>query len=128
MKESSMVARRSVLLGLAVALTVPVAAFGAGQGAGALSPQLPASVIAASFGPGSHWQPEKAVYGTASQNDVPVTMTDGTVLRVNVIYPTDPKTGAAAKGPFPVLLTQTPYGKGSGGSSEPGRRSATPCR
>jgi predicted acyl esterase len=47
-------------------------------------------------------------------------MSDGTVLRVNVIYPTDPKTGKIARGPFPVLLTQTPYGKGSGGSSPPG--------
>src|SRR5205823_5021314 len=47
-------------------------------------------------------------------------MRDGTVLRVNVIYPTDPKTGKVANGRFPVLLTQTPYGKGSGGSSTPG--------
>jgi putative CocE/NonD family hydrolase len=90
------------------------------QGASAATPQLPAEVITASFAPGSTWQPEKAVYGTTSQNDLPVTMRDGTVLRVNVIYPTDPKTGAVARGPFPVLLTQTPYGKGSGGSSAPG--------
>jgi hypothetical protein len=38
-------------------------------------------------------------------------MADGTVLRVDVYYPTDPATGKAAAGPFPVLLTQTPYGK-----------------
>jgi len=62
----------------------------------------------------------EGVYGTTSTNDVPVTMADGTVLRANVIYPTDAKTGKVAKGPFPVLLTQTPYGKGSGGSSTPG--------
>ena len=123
-----MFARRSVLLGAAAALVVSAgagyaaqSAAGSGaQGAAALQPELPASVIAASFGPGSHWQPEHAVYGTGSQNDIPVTMSDGTVLRVNVIYPTDPKTGKAAPGPFPVLLTQTPYGKGSGGSSAPG--------
>jgi putative CocE/NonD family hydrolase len=96
------------------------AAGSSGQGAAALNPELPAGVVAASFGPGSRWKPEKAVYGTTSQNDVPVTMSDGTVLRANVVYPTDPRTGRIATGPFPVLLTETPYGKGSGGSSAPG--------
>lgn len=46
-------------------------------------------------------------------------MSDGTVLRADVYYPTDPRTGAEADGPFPVLLQQTPYGKeaiASGGS------------
>ena len=86
----------------------------------AIEPELPAGVIASSFGPGSAWKPESAAYGTTSQNDLPVTMSDGTVLRANVVYPTDPKTGQIAAGPFPVLLTMTPYGKGSGGSSAPG--------
>jgi hypothetical protein len=92
---------------------------GAQSGAQAVTPELPASVVKASAARGSHWKPEKATYGTASHNDVPVTMSDGTVLRANVIYPTDAN-GKAAKGPFPVLLTQTPYGKGQGGSSAPG--------
>src|SRR5439155_9746802 len=43
-----------------------------------------------------------------------------TVLRANVIYPTDPATGQPAAGPFPVILTQTPYGKGQGGTTAPG--------
>lgn len=90
------------------------------QGTSALDPELPAGVIAASFARDSTWKPENAVYGTTSVNDIPVTMTDGTVLRVDVVYPTNPKTGQPATGPFPVLLTQTPYGKGSGGSSAPG--------
>ena len=38
-------------------------------------------------------------------------MHDGTVLRADVYYPTNPATGSAATGPFPVLLQQTPYGK-----------------
>ena len=37
-----------------------------------LSPQLPPSVVAASAGTGSHWTPEKAVYGTASTNDIAI--------------------------------------------------------
>jgi hypothetical protein len=38
-------------------------------------------------------------------------MRDGTVLRANVYYPTDHKTRKEASGRFPVVLTQTPYGK-----------------
>ena len=44
---------------------------------------------------------------------MPVKMSDGTMLYANVYYPTD-KTGQAAAGPFPVILTQTPYGKDDG--------------
>jgi uncharacterized protein len=117
--------RRGLVTALGLMLVSAGAARAAGsgsgaQGAAALEPELPAGVVAASFAPGSRWVPEKADYGTTSQNDLPVTMSDGTVLRANVIYPTDPKTGKIAAGPFPVLLTQTPYGKSSGGSSAPG--------
>jgi uncharacterized protein len=44
---------------------------------------------------------------------VPVTMSDGTVLRANVYYPTAAN-GSEARGRFPVLLSQTPYGKDDG--------------
>ncbi len=40
---------------------------------------------------------------------MPVKMSDGTVLKADVSYPTDPATGQRAQGKFPVLLTQTPY-------------------
>ena len=76
-------------------------------------------MIAASAAPGSHWTPEKAVYGTASTNDIAIKGAGGTTIRVNEIYPTT-ASGAPAKGPFPVLMTMTPYGKGQGGSSSPG--------
>jgi predicted acyl esterase len=36
-------------------------------------------------------------------------MSDGVVLKADVSYPTDKATGARASGPFPVILTQTPY-------------------
>ncbi len=84
-----------------------------------LSPQLPPDVISASAAPGSHWTPEQAVYGSASTNDIAVKGAGGTTIRVNEIYPTT-ASGQPAKGPFPVLLTMTPYGKGQGGSSTPG--------
>jgi putative CocE/NonD family hydrolase len=53
-------------------------------------------------------------------------MRDGTVLRVNVYYPTNRGTGKAAQGRYPVILTQTPYGKDDGkyaGSSSLGELS-----
>jgi uncharacterized protein len=58
------------------------------------------------------WTPQPATYGTGSLLDLPVTMSDGTVLRVDVYYPTEPGSSTTpAPGPFPVLLQQTPYGK-----------------
>ena len=59
------------------------------------------------------------MYGTASTNDIAIKGAGGTTIRVDEIYPTT-ASGAAAKGPFPVLLTMTPYRKGQGGSSSPG--------
>ena len=39
-------------------------------------------------------------------------MSDGTILRADVYFPTKPGTTTAAGGLYPVLLQQTPYGKG----------------
>jgi hypothetical protein len=89
-----------------------------------VEPELPASVIVASSAPGSTWQPEPAKYGTASKNDIAVTGAGGTTIRVDEIYPTT-ASGAPAKGPFPVVMTMTPYGKGQGGSSSAGSASGT---
>jgi putative CocE/NonD family hydrolase len=108
----------------AVAVATPAASPAAGSTpvSSALSPELPKSVIRASAARGHHWKPERAKYGTASHNDLGIRMKDGTVIRANVIYPTRAN-GKAAKGPFPVLLTQTPYGKGKGSTSAPGSAS-----
>src|SRR5438552_8509951 len=72
------------------------------------------------LGPGSAsagWKPEPATYSVGQRQNVPVTMADGTVLRVDVYFPVDPKTGREASGKLPVILTQTPYGKDSSESS-----------
>ncbi|RJQ81807.1 CocE/NonD family hydrolase [Pseudonocardiaceae bacterium YIM PH 21723] len=50
-------------------------------------------------------------YDVGVRRDVPVTMSDGTVLRADLYFPTELGTDTAAPGPFPVLLTQSPYGK-----------------
>jgi putative CocE/NonD family hydrolase len=63
------------------------------------------------------WKPEAPVYGIGEQANVGVTMADGTVLRTNVFYPTDAHSGAAARGPFPVIMVQDPYGKDTTGSA-----------
>src|SRR2546421_2151329 len=67
--------------------------------------------------PAGAWQPGPTRYEVGKQSNVPVTMSDGIVLRANVYYPTDPRTGQAAKGPFPVIMVQTPYGKDTVGSA-----------
>jgi putative CocE/NonD family hydrolase len=76
---------------------------------------LSAAALAVALGcPGAaaaSWKPESASYGTGVQHNVAVTMSDGTLLRADVFYPTDPRTSRAATGPFPVILTQTPYSK-----------------
>src|SRR4051794_23657643 len=74
------------------------------------------------------WSPEKPVYGVGEQKNVAVTMSDGVVLRANVFFPVDPKSGQPAAGPFPVLMVQTPYGKdivGSASGAEGGAEAAT---
>jgi uncharacterized protein len=52
-----------------------------------------------------------ARYGIGVRHNVAVPMSDGVVLRADIHYPTDPATGQPATGPFPVLLSVTPYGK-----------------
>jgi putative CocE/NonD family hydrolase len=86
-----------------VAVLLALVALAAAAGA-------PASAVAA-------WQPEAPVYGIGEQANVGVTMSDGTVLRANIYYPTDPHTGAAATGPFPVIMVQNPYGKDTVGAA-----------
>ncbi|MEV6558179.1 CocE/NonD family hydrolase [Nocardia sp. NPDC051756] len=71
---------------------------------------LPDDVMAASAAPGHEWTPEPASFSVGKTLDVPVSMSDGTVLRADVYFPTDAD-GNQARGDFPVVLMQTPYGK-----------------
>jgi putative CocE/NonD family hydrolase len=57
------------------------------------------------------WTPGPAIYGVGVRHNVAVPMSDGVVLRADIHYPTVPETGLPAAGPFPVLLSVTPYGK-----------------
>jgi len=60
---------------------------------------------------GSGWKPRAATFEEAVTRDVPVRMSDGTTLYVDVYQPADPKTGKPVARRFPVILTQTPYNK-----------------
>lgn len=60
------------------------------------------------------WHPGPEIYGVGEQKNVEIPMADGVVLRADVRYPTD-ASGAPASGPFPIVLTQTAYGKDSAG-------------
>jgi hypothetical protein len=63
---------------------------------------LLASLAFASLaGPAAAWSPRPAAYGVGVKKNVPVTMSDGTVLRAYVFFPTDPKTGARRPGRSP---------------------------
>ena len=57
------------------------------------------------------WVPGPVRYGVGVRHNVAVPMSDGAELRADIHYPTDPDTGLPAAGPFPVLLSLTPYGK-----------------
>lgn len=57
------------------------------------------------------WTPRPAEYGVGVRRNLAVEMSDGVVLRADVHFPTVPETGQPAPGPFPVLLSLTPYGK-----------------
>ncbi|HET7580048.1 MAG TPA: CocE/NonD family hydrolase [Bacillales bacterium] len=61
--------------------------------------------------PGGHWKPEPATYGIVKESNVPIKMSDGTVLMADVYRPANPETGLPADQKFPVILAQTPYKK-----------------
>lgn len=65
-------------------------------------------------------------YDIAVTKDVPITMRDGRVLRADVHRPVDPETGRLAKGPFPVIVGQTPYGKSAAADNPHGYSGVNP--
>jgi hypothetical protein len=77
-------------------------------------------VTGGQFAGAATWQPEAATFGVSKPVTIPVTMDDGVVISTEVVYPTDPATGARVTGRFPVLLTQNPYGTGRAGPTGAG--------
>jgi uncharacterized protein len=72
---------------------------------------LSAGVAEARKAAGKAWSPPAPIASAVVKtSNVPVTMSDGIVLYVDVIQPAD-SSGTALPGRYPVLLTQTPYNK-----------------
>lgn len=59
--------------------------------------------------PRSTWSPGPERFNTRHQPAVPVRMSDGTRLFVDITRPIDRRTGHAPSRPVPVILEQTPY-------------------
>jgi predicted acyl esterase len=77
--------------------------------ASALPAQAAASGNASTMWPGGTWAPPEATFGTKQDLQIDVPMSDGVVLKADISYPVELATGNRAVGPFPILLTQTPY-------------------
>ena len=98
------------LSGFAVAPLIP-GRRGPGPSTRSVQPLEAATAAAADPVTPASWAPQPATYATGSLLDQPVTMSDGTILRADVYFPTVAGTSTPAHGLFPVLLQQTPYGK-----------------
>lgn len=61
------------------------------------------------------WEPGPERFGEHVTRDVPITTRDGVVLRADVYRPAG-EDGEPAEGRFPVLVSQTPYGKEASGA------------
>ncbi|WZH51283.1 MAG: CocE/NonD family hydrolase [Nocardioides alkalitolerans] len=65
----------------------------------------------------SGWTPRPADYpGTVTQRDLQIPMSDGTVLRGDLVLPADAD-GVAVAGRFPVVVTITAYNKSAQGAT-----------
>ena len=86
----------------------------ADSGPAAPAVAAPPPAVTASAG----WTPRPATYGTVTERDVRITMSDGAVLRADVTRPATAG-GKPAPGRFPVVVTQTPYNKANGAINPP---------
>ncbi|HEY1134375.1 MAG TPA: CocE/NonD family hydrolase, partial [Nocardioides sp.] len=86
-------------------------------GSASAAPPAPIPSAAAPALP-SGWTPRPADHpGTVTQKDLPIPMSDGTVLRGDLVLPADAD-GAAVPGRFPVVVTITAYNKAAQGASD----------
>ena len=96
----------ALVMTLSTFLVVPAVLGGSGPASSAKSGQnLDAdsaaaadTVTGASAADASTWSPQAATYGTGSLLNLPVTMSDGTVLRADMYFPTTAGTSTAANG------------------------------
>jgi len=85
-----------------------------GLGCATASSQEALTTAGASYGTPPGWTLPSEQYGVTTQANVTITMDDGVTLNAIIYEPTDPATGNPASGPFPVIVTEAPYGAASG--------------
>lgn len=68
------------------------------------------AVLALGAAPAAAWEPGPERFGEAVERDLRIPMADGVELAADVYRPSLPD-GRPAPGPFPVLVSETPYGK-----------------
>ena len=68
-------------------------------------------LASSAFAAAADWSPSPPLYGIGSTKNIAIPMPDGIVLRADLYFPTDLETGQPATGPFPVIVSETPYGK-----------------
>ncbi|MFB8002813.1 CocE/NonD family hydrolase [Nocardia sp. NPDC056000] len=100
-----------VAVTLVVTVVLAVLPSGRAQAAPILGPALPAP---AGFGLPAGYVPSPSPYQTGYDIAQNVRMSDGVELHASIRYPLDPVTQQPAKGPFPVVLSVTPYGAYNG--------------
>lgn len=98
---------------VAFLLTIALSVVAAPANADPISP-VAASGADARTGLPDGWTPGPEKYTIGEQKNHEIVTSDGVVLRADVRYPTNPD-GSPAAGPFPIVLTQTAYGKDSTG-------------
>lgn len=96
---------------LATTAAVSVAPAARVQAAPISGPALPAP---AGFGLPAGYVPSPSPYLTGYDIVENVRMSDGVELHASIRYPLDPLTQQPAKGPFPIVLSVTPYGSYNG--------------
>ncbi|MDF9715883.1 CocE/NonD family hydrolase [Nocardioides sp. ChNu-99] len=110
---------------LAVALTVTVAPAATATPAGPVGTTATPATSATTAAPAaasttlpSGWTPRGEDHpGTVTQRDLEIPVSDGTVLRGDLVLPADAD-GTAVPGRFPVVVTITAYNKSASGASD----------
>ncbi|WP_433578404.1 CocE/NonD family hydrolase [Nocardia brasiliensis] len=98
----------AVVAGIIAAAVLPAAPLSAAPIVGLAQPAPPG------FGLPPGYTPSPSPYQTGYDIVQNVRMSDGVELHASIRYPLDPVTHEPAKGPFPVVLSMTPYGSYNG--------------
>src|SRR4051794_5874441 len=117
MPRSHTLAARIAATLVAGALVGPLPALTSFGSPANAAPAATAAPVARAAAATKGWKPRAATYpGTVTQQDLAIPMSDGTVLRGDLVRPARADGTAVAKR-FPVIITITAYNKSASGGS-----------